>query len=123
MDMTVRAPIVGGQDLIRADWRGPILHPDDQLIEKPAHLNPERLPERGVHAKGLGTHGTLTIAQDISRCGHGAMFSAICWERIGLSMTPPRRRRRNSGAQRVASCLVEVLALLAATLFLWDASR
>jgi catalase len=40
---------------------------DYQLIEKLAHQNRERIPERTVHAKGWGAHGTLTITGDISR--------------------------------------------------------
>jgi len=37
-----------------------------QLIEKLAHQNRERIPERPVHAKGWGAYGTLTISGDIS---------------------------------------------------------
>lgn len=40
---------------------------DYQLIEKLAHQNRERIPERPVHAKGCGAHGTLTITGDISK--------------------------------------------------------
>jgi len=39
---------------------------DYQLIEKLAHQNRERIPERPVHAKGWGAYGTLTISGDIS---------------------------------------------------------
>lgn len=37
------------------------------LLEKLAHQNRERIPERPVHAKGWGAHGTLTITGDISK--------------------------------------------------------
>jgi catalase len=40
---------------------------DYQLIEKLAHQNRERIPERTVHAKGWGAYGTLTISGDISK--------------------------------------------------------
>ena len=40
---------------------------DYQLIEKLAHQNRERIPERVVHAKGWGAYGTLKITGDISR--------------------------------------------------------
>src|SRR5258707_4826038 len=40
---------------------------DYQLIEKLAHQNRERIPERPVHAKGWGAYGTLTISGDISK--------------------------------------------------------
>jgi catalase len=44
-----------------------LLLQDYQLIEKLAHQNRERIPERLVHAKGWGAYGTLTITGDISR--------------------------------------------------------
>jgi len=47
--------------------RGPLLLQDYQLIERLAHQNRERIPERPVHAKGWGAHGTLTITGDISK--------------------------------------------------------
>ena len=39
--------------------RGPLLLQDYQLLEKLAHQNRERIPERTVHAKGWGAFGTL----------------------------------------------------------------
>jgi catalase len=47
---------------------------DYQLIEKLAHQNRERIPERVVHAKGWGAHGTLTITGDISRYTRAAFL-------------------------------------------------
>ena len=46
--------------------RGPVLMEDYQLLEKLAHQNRERIPERTVHAKGWGAFGTLTITHDIT---------------------------------------------------------
>lgn len=60
-------PIADNQNALTAGPRGPLLLQDYQLIEKLAHQNRERTPERVVHAKGCGAHGTLTIRQDISR--------------------------------------------------------
>jgi catalase len=40
---------------------------DFHLLEKLAHQNRERIPERGQHAKGSGAYGTLTITHDITR--------------------------------------------------------
>jgi catalase len=39
---------------------------DDQLPEKLAQQNRERIPERTLPAKGRGAFGTLTITHDIS---------------------------------------------------------
>ena len=64
---TAGAPVADSQNSITVGPRGPVLLQDYQLIEKLAHQNRERLPERTVHAKGWGAHGTLTITGDISK--------------------------------------------------------
>ena len=64
---TAGAPVPDNQNSITAGPRGPVLLQDYQLIEKLAHQNRERIPERTVHAKGWGAHGTLTITGDISK--------------------------------------------------------
>ena len=61
------APVPDNQNSITAGPRGPVLMQDYQLIEKLSHQNRERIPERVVHAKGWGTHGTLKITGDISK--------------------------------------------------------
>ena len=60
-------PIADNQNSITAGPRGPLLMQDYQLLEKLAHQNRERIPERTVHAKGTAAYGTLTITQDISK--------------------------------------------------------
>jgi catalase len=60
-------PIADNQNSLSAGPRGPLLLQDYQLLEKLAHQNRERIPERAVHAKGWGAHGTLTITGDISK--------------------------------------------------------
>ncbi len=64
---TAGAPVPDNQNSLTAGARGPVLLQDYQLIEKLAHQNRERIPERVVHAKGWGAFGTLTITGDISR--------------------------------------------------------
>ena len=64
---TAGNPISDNQNSRPAGPRGPVLMQDYQLIEKLAHQNRERIPERVVHAKGWGAHGTLTITGDISK--------------------------------------------------------
>ncbi len=61
------SPVPNNQDSLSAGERGPLLMQDYQLIEKLAHQNRERIPERTVHAKGWGAHGTLKITNDISK--------------------------------------------------------
>jgi catalase len=60
-------PIADNQNSLTAGPRGPLLLQDYQLIEKLAHQNRERIPERPVHAKGWDAYGTLTISGDLSR--------------------------------------------------------
>jgi len=64
---TAGAPIADNQNSLTAGERGPVLLQDYQLIEKLAHQNRERIPERVVHAKGWGAYGTLKITGDISK--------------------------------------------------------
>lgn len=67
MTTTAGAPISDNQNSLTAGARGPVLLQDYKLIEKLAHQNRERIPERVVHAKGWGAHGHLTITNDISQ--------------------------------------------------------
>lgn len=41
---------------------GPLLLEDYTLLEKMAHFNRERIPERVVHAIGSGAYGILSIS-------------------------------------------------------------
>jgi hypothetical protein len=50
---------------------------DYQLIEKLAHQNRERIPERTVHAKGRGAHGTFTVTRDITKFTKTKIFSEV----------------------------------------------
>ncbi|MFI0348114.1 MAG: catalase [Chthoniobacterales bacterium] len=63
---TAGNPLASNQHSLTAGPRGPLLMADYQLLEKLAHQNRERIPERPVHAKGSGAYGTLTITGDIS---------------------------------------------------------
>ena len=74
---TAGAPVADNQNSQTAGPRGPVLLQDYQLIEKLAHQNRERIPERVVHAKGWGAYGTLTITNDISKVTRAAIFSEV----------------------------------------------
>jgi catalase len=71
------APLADNQNSLSAGERGPLLLQDYQLLEKLAHQNRERIPERPVHAKGWGAHGTLTVTHDISRYTKAKIFSEV----------------------------------------------
>src|SRR6202043_1954988 len=70
-------PVGDNQNSITAGARGPVLMQDFHLLEKLAHQNRERIPERTVHAKGSGAYGTLTITNDISKYSKARLFSAV----------------------------------------------
>lgn len=62
------APVGDNQNSQTAGQRGPTLIQDVHLLEKLAHFNRERVPERVVHAKGAGAHGTFVVTNnDISK--------------------------------------------------------
>ncbi|WP_339107308.1 catalase [Thioclava sp. GXIMD4216] len=71
------APWVSNETSETAGARGPVLMQDYQLIEKLAHQNRERIPERTVHAKGWGAQGTFTVTHDITRYSCAKLFSEI----------------------------------------------
>lgn len=70
-------PYVDHEDSLTAGPRGPILLEDYILHEKMAHFNRERIPERVVHAKGSGAHGTFTVTNDISKYTKAKLFNEI----------------------------------------------
>ncbi|MBK1851772.1 catalase [Marinobacter sp. 1-4A] len=51
------APVADDQNSLRAGARGPGLLEDHVMREKIFHFDHERIPERVVHARGLGFHG------------------------------------------------------------------
>jgi catalase len=71
------SPVEDNQNSITAGPRGPVLLQDYWLLEKLATFNRERIPERIVHAKGSAAHGTLTIANDITKYSKAAVFSKV----------------------------------------------
>ncbi|MCE6972101.1 catalase, partial [Cereibacter sphaeroides] len=74
---TAGAPIADNQNSLTAGPRGPVLLEDYQLLEKLAHQNRERIPERVVHAKGWGAFGTFTVTNDITRYTCAKVFSEV----------------------------------------------
>jgi catalase len=74
MTTTGGNPVADNQNSITAGPRGPLLMQDYQLLEKLAHQNRERIPERTVHAKGTAAYGTLTITHDITPYSKAAVF-------------------------------------------------
>ena len=70
-------PVSDNQTSLTAGERGPTLLQDHHLIEKLAHFNRERIPERVVHAKAAGAHGVLTVNNDITKFTKAKLFSEV----------------------------------------------
>jgi catalase len=77
MTTAAGCPVADNQNSMSAGPRGPLLMQDVHLMEKLAHFNRERIPERVVHAKGAGAYGTFTVTGDISNYTRAALFSAV----------------------------------------------
>jgi catalase len=56
---------------LTAGPRGPVLLEDHHLREELTHLDHERIPERVVHARGAGAHGTFRS------CGNDASVTGV----------------------------------------------
>jgi catalase len=59
-------PVADNQNSLTAGQRGPDLLQDVHLIEKMAHFDRERIPERVVHAKGAGAHGYFQVYKSMA---------------------------------------------------------
>ena len=70
-------PIADNQNSLTAGKRGPTLLQDTWLLEKLAHFDRERIPERVVHAKGSAAYGELTITNDIAQYSKADLFSQV----------------------------------------------
>ncbi|HUZ79079.1 MAG TPA: catalase [Thermoplasmata archaeon] len=67
-------PVADNENSLTAGPRGPVLMSDHELFERMAHFNRERVPERVVHAKGGGAHGTLTVTRSLARYTRAKLF-------------------------------------------------
>jgi len=60
-------PVSDNQNSLTVGERGPVLLQDVHLIEKLAHFDRERIPERVVHAKGAGAHGYFQVYKSMEQ--------------------------------------------------------
>lgn len=58
------APVADNQHSQTAGAGGPVLVQDHHLLEKLAHFNRERIPERVVHAKGSAAYGHFEVTNE-----------------------------------------------------------
>lgn len=67
-------PVADDQNSLRAGARGPTLLEDFVLREKIFHFDHERIPERVVHARGVGAHGYFETYESLQDITHADLF-------------------------------------------------
>src|SRR5699024_12603569 len=59
MTTNVGRKISNDEEQLKVGPRGPSLREDNQYLEKMTHYVKEEIPQRVVHPRGYGAHGTL----------------------------------------------------------------
>lgn len=70
-------PVGNDQNTLTAGRPGPALLQDVHLLEKLAHFNRERIPERVVHAKGAGAYGYFEVIEEMTKFTTARFLSAV----------------------------------------------
>src|SRR3954464_10706600 len=70
-------PVADNQNSLTAGPHRPGTTRDLHLMEKMAHFNRERIPERVVHAKGAGAYGYFEVTHDLTAFCKASLFSAV----------------------------------------------
>ncbi len=65
------------QNSMTAGSAGPVLIQDVHLLEKLAHFDRERIPERVVHAKGAGAYGYMEVTADVTKYTKAKLLSEV----------------------------------------------
>ena len=69
------APVSDDKNSLTVGERGPVLLQDLHLIDKLAHFDRERIPERVVHAKGAGAHGYFCVYKSMEKYTRAAFLN------------------------------------------------
>jgi len=69
------AAVGDNQNSQTAGATGPVLLQDVQLIQKLQRFDRERIPERVVHARGVGAHGVFVASADLSEYTKAKLFT------------------------------------------------
>jgi len=70
-------PVDNDLNTLTAGERGPSLMQDMHLMDKMAHFDRERIPERVVHAKGSGAFGYFEVTHDVSKYTRAKFLSKV----------------------------------------------
>jgi len=74
---SVGMPVDDDQNTMTAGSPGPALLQDVHLVDKLAHFDRERVPERVVHAKGAGAYGYFEVTDDVTRYTRAKFLSEV----------------------------------------------
>lgn len=77
MTTATGTPVDNNQNSLTMGPKGPMLLQNVWFLEKLAHFDRERIPERVVHAKGSGAYGKLTITHDITKYTKAKVFNKV----------------------------------------------
>jgi catalase len=69
--------VADNQNSLKAGARGPTLLEDFQMREKIFRFDHERIPERVVHARGYGVHGTFELTESLARHSSADLFQRV----------------------------------------------
>ena len=69
--------VADDQNTLRVGPRGPALLEDFHFREKIFHFDHERIPERVVHARGYGVHGTFTLKESLAEFTTAKVLSEV----------------------------------------------
>jgi catalase len=69
--------VADDQNSLKLGARGPTLLEDFHFREKIFHFDHERIPERVVHARGFGVHGTFTLDESLEDVTSTRMLTEV----------------------------------------------
>ncbi len=69
--------IADDENSLKANPRGPVLLEDRLLVEKTQHFDHERIPERIVHARGVGAHGYFELTDSLKGISRAGIFNRV----------------------------------------------
>ena len=102
------APVVDDDNSITVGNRGPMVLGNFQFLEKLAHFDRERIPERVVHARGFVAHGTFTAYGTIGDEPAAAYTRAEVFAKKGLETPVTVRLSTVVGGKESAETLRDV---------------
>ncbi|MET0309875.1 MAG: catalase [Sphingomonas sp.] len=70
-------PVADDQNSLKTGPRGATLLEDFHFREKIFHFDHERIPERVVHARGYGVHGTFTLTESLEEFTTARVLSEV----------------------------------------------